>query len=198
VEITLSFVPMPARYSVDEFLDCALEVFVDGGLGAVTIAGVARRSGAPSGSIYHRFSSRDALVAALWLRTVERFQTGYLEALGGDDPDHAAHRAVQHILDWVRARPAEGLLLLRHGGAELLSLDLGYEILQRAASAQYRVEAAITTWRQRHPSKPSSSPARFALVDLPYAAVRPYLPSGDPIPDEIDAVVHDALAAILR
>ncbi len=190
--------PRPSRYSIDRLLDCALDLFVEGGLEAVTVAGVARRTGAPSGSMYHRFPSRDALLARLWLRTVERFQAGYIEALGDGDPERAARRAVHHVLQWVRAHPAEGLLLLRHGAADLMSEELDEGIVERATRARQRLEEAIAAWRRRHPAGLGPARARFALIDLPYAAVRPYLQAGEPVPRQMDAVVDDALVAVLR
>lgn len=44
-----------ARYSEDGMLDAAAALLVDGGPPALTAVGVARRLGAPSGSVYHRF-----------------------------------------------------------------------------------------------------------------------------------------------
>ncbi|MFC7553894.1 TetR/AcrR family transcriptional regulator [Pseudoroseomonas wenyumeiae] len=37
-----------------------------GGPGAATLQAIARRVGAPTGSIYHRFASRSAILAAAW------------------------------------------------------------------------------------------------------------------------------------
>ncbi|MCA1655082.1 MAG: TetR/AcrR family transcriptional regulator, partial [Pseudonocardiaceae bacterium] len=53
---------------------------------AVTTGGISERSGAPVGSLYHRFGSRDALLASLWLRTVRRFQEGLTTAVAGAEP----------------------------------------------------------------------------------------------------------------
>lgn len=189
--------PMPSRYRTDELLDHALRLFADGGLDAVSISGLSRASGAPSGSLYHRFDSRDGLVAALWLRTVERFQEGYLDALAHADADAAAHAAVGYVLAWVRARPAEGLLLSRHGATDVLVESLQDDLVARLTSARERLEDAIGSWRARHPRRPSGARARFALVDLPYGAVRPYLSDGRAVPAELDAVVDDALRAAL-
>lgn len=188
--------PMPPRYTVDQLLDHALALFHDGGLDAVTIAGVARQAGAPSGSIYHRFASRDALVASLWLRTVERFQEAYLAALAGDDPVRAAHDAVDHVLRWVRANPAEAALLVRHGPDDVLA-DVDGELARHGEQLQRRLERAMGAWRQRHPARLSTARARFALVDLPYGAMRPYLQAGRPAPDELDVIVHQAMATAI-
>lgn len=189
--------PMPARYSTDQMLDAALRLFADGGLRAVTVAGVARHVGAPSGSVYHRFTGRDALVASVWLRTVERFQTGYLEALDDPNPVQGARRAVRHVVDWVRANPTEALLLLMHGSEELLGPQLDEELHDRQAALRDQLEQALRDFRQRLPAEVSRRRVRFALVDLPYAAVRPDLQARRRPPSEIDAILDETLDALL-
>lgn len=191
--------PRPPRYPSDALLDAALDLYVDGGLEAVTMAGVARAVGAPSGSLYHRFSGRSELLARLWLRTVERFQEGYLEQLTADgDPVEVACLAVQHVLDWVRARPAEALLLARHSAKDLVGtvgVDGTLQALRRRLDA--RVRDAMFAWADRLQGELSGARLRFALVDLPLAAVRPYVQDGAVVPYEVDDLVKDALTAVL-
>ena len=59
-------------------MDAAMRLVAEGGPNAATVAGIAGALGAPVGSIYHRFKSRDLLLARLWIRTVKRFQVGFL------------------------------------------------------------------------------------------------------------------------
>ena len=68
----------PRLHGDDAVLDAARDVVLEAGSGAATTAAVSARSGAPVGSLYHRFGSRDRLLAELWLRTVRRFQDGLL------------------------------------------------------------------------------------------------------------------------
>ncbi|MGI8552143.1 MAG: TetR family transcriptional regulator [Dehalococcoidia bacterium] len=70
-----------AHYDQERILDAALQTASRTGPRAASIAALAAAIGAPTGSIYHRFRSRDLLMAELWLRTVERFQAGFLAAL---------------------------------------------------------------------------------------------------------------------
>ncbi|WCD85969.1 hypothetical protein KPP03845_102310 [Streptomyces xanthophaeus] len=64
-----------------------------GGPDAVTMSAVAQAVGAPSGSVYHRFAGRPALLAEVWLRTVEAFQEGYLAQVEApSEPGAAAGR----------------------------------------------------------------------------------------------------------
>ena len=109
----------PAKHDAETLLDAAAAIVADEGPVAVTMVAVARRAGVPSGSLYHRFPSRAALLGALWLRTVRRFKAGWLAALGGDDPLVTAAR---HVVAWSRRNRAEALLLL-HGASELAQAD---------------------------------------------------------------------------
>ena len=70
--------PRPALHDTEAVLDATRELILDVGPRGTGIRDISRRSGAPSGSLYHRFSSRDNLVALAWLRAARRFQTGYL------------------------------------------------------------------------------------------------------------------------
>src|SRR5689334_7011428 len=73
--------PRPLLHDPDAVLDAVRDLLVEGGPRAAGIRAIAERSGAPSGSLYHRFGSRDELVARAWLRAVRRFQDGYVAAL---------------------------------------------------------------------------------------------------------------------
>lgn len=105
--------PRPARYTADVLLDAAAELLAAEGPGAVTMSAVARSTGAPSGSVYHRFPTRAALCGELWVRTEERFQEGLLEALSGDDdPQQRCVAGALRIVQWCRDHPVEAQVLL--------------------------------------------------------------------------------------
>ena len=63
-----------------DFLDAALALVAKHGPAAVTVAAITARLRAPTGSFYHRFASRDALLGELWLNTVKDFQQGIAAA----------------------------------------------------------------------------------------------------------------------
>src|SRR5438067_4092316 len=96
------------RFDRADFLDAALALIAEGGPPAATVAAIAERLGAPTGSFYHRFASRDVLFGELWLRTVRDFQRGIGEALDAGE----GLRAALHTPAWVRAHPGEARLLL--------------------------------------------------------------------------------------
>src|SRR5207237_563587 len=69
------------KFADRDFLDAALAIAAERGPLAATVGAIAERLGAPVGSFYHRFPSRDVLLGELWLRTVLDFQQGITAAL---------------------------------------------------------------------------------------------------------------------
>ena len=112
----------PPQHDTDRLLDAAVAVVATHGPRALTMAAVARTAKAPSGSVYHRFPDRPALLAAVWLRTVARFQQGFLRALTHDSPRDAATSAAQHVVDWSRQHPDQAQVLLA-GAREFAEAD---------------------------------------------------------------------------
>ncbi|WP_134046000.1 TetR/AcrR family transcriptional regulator [Amycolatopsis arida] len=188
-----------AKFTEDDFLDAALSLLAEGGTGAATITKVAERMAAPVGSVYHRFASRDLLLARLWVRTVRRFQHGYLERLTDDDLDVAATGAALHVVRWAREHPAEARVLTLYRQQDLVArwpdeLDPELSTLNDAATAAVRRHA-----RRRYGRADAASVRRvsFAIVDVPYAAVRPHLLAGEAPPAMLDAMVVTACRSVL-
>ncbi|HEU4424747.1 MAG TPA: TetR/AcrR family transcriptional regulator [Pilimelia sp.] len=179
--------PRPARFDADRLLDAAVHLVAAGGPAAVSMAAVARAAGAPSGSVYHRFPSRSALLAALWLRTVAEFQQGFIAALRGDEPAHAA----RHVVAWSRANPERARVLL-HGMAAYAPDEWPGDDRQRAGEADERLGAAL-----RAVGHPSLEQVIVALVDIPYAFVRRHLQAGTPIPAGAEEMAEAAARAVL-
>ncbi|MDT0308692.1 TetR family transcriptional regulator [Streptomyces sp. DSM 44917] len=188
------------KFAEDDFLDAALGIAVARGAPAVTIADVAAAAGAPVGSVYHRFASRDLLLARLWVRSVRRVQRAFLDAPpGGDDPGLAAERAVALALRWVAEHPGEARLLLLHRREDLVRRwprELGEELagLNDAVADALRGHARALYGRA---SKEAVERVTFALVDIPYAAVRRRLASGEPLPPTLERMAVAACRAAL-
>lgn len=169
-----------AKFSDDDMLDAAMRLIEVGGLGAATVTAVAEATGAPSGSIYHRFASRDLLMARLWLRTVQQFQEGFLAALRVDDVDLAARTAMTHTVRWSRENPAGASVLLRYSREDLVARwpdqlgaelkDLNRPVLDALEAFVARRFGVVTAELVRG--------TRFALMVLPYAAVRSHIIRG--------------------
>ncbi len=188
----------PQRYETDALLDAAIALVAEGGPGALTMAAVARSAGAPSGSLYHRFASRDDLAAAVWLRTVERFQEGFLTAAGGPDPIGSAVQAAQHTTSWSRRHESEARVLL-HGAQDLGRAGWPAGAADRAATLDARSRRALAGLARALglPGKGGVERVTFAVVDVPLALVRRHLTAGRPVPASAEDLVEVAVRALV-
>jgi len=184
----------PGRHDADSLLDAAVALAAAGGPTAVTMTAVARVANAPRGSVYHRFPSHSALLAALWLRTLERFHAGLLEATAAGDPVAVA----QHTITWSRAHPDEAYILL-YGAADFGHSGWPPDEQQRMQHAQERVTEAVE--RLGHRLELRGRAGRewvvFAVADLPLALVRRHLEASKPLPASAEKLVATAARALL-
>jgi AcrR family transcriptional regulator len=189
----------PAKFDSDKMLDAAAGLIARGGPGEATVAAIAQRLGAPSGSIYHRFDSRDLLLARLWIRTVLRAQEGFLEALEGQNLAEAARRAALHIPRWSRSHLEEATVLVLYRREDLAAhwpAELGAEL----SGLNDGIAAALRRFTKRCYGRITDRnllTVAFALVDVPYAASRRYLLAGRPPPPAIDDLVVRACTSTL-
>lgn len=189
----------PPKFTSAEILDTAAELVAEGGPGMATVAAIGARLKAPSGSVYHRFASRDLLVAQLWVRLVREAQTGFIEALATEDLDDAAEQACLHIPRWSRQNLAKAQVLLLYRRSDLLERwpdELGEEL----ATLNDGVAAALTSYTRRRFGSASARARRtvaFAVVDVPFAGIRSYLHAGEPPPKHVDELVLRTCRCIL-
>ncbi|MDX3533924.1 TetR/AcrR family transcriptional regulator [Streptomyces sp. MB09-01] len=189
----------PPRFDTDQILDAAVRLAAAAGPGGVTMSAAAQAVGAPSGSMYHRFAGRTALLAEVWLRTVERFQEGYFAMLHSDpDPRRAARAAARHVVAWSRAHPQEAALLL-YGPAEFGRVDWSEEHTRRADSGNQRVYAALAALADSLGATDPQGRDRvtLALIDLPLSVVRRHLRAGGPLPPHAEDLAEECAAALL-
>ncbi|MFF0483910.1 TetR/AcrR family transcriptional regulator [Streptomyces sp. NPDC004435] len=189
----------PPRFDTDQILDAAVRLAASAGPAGVTMSAVAQAIGAPSGSMYHRFTGRSALLAEVWLRTVERFQEGYLARLHSDpDPRAAARTAARHVVAWSRTRPEEAALLL-HGAAEFGRADWSEEHIRRADSGNESVFAAVGALAASLGFSDAKGRDRIvlALIDLPLSIVRRPLRAGEPLPPHAEDLAEECAAELL-
>ncbi|KUH40589.1 MULTISPECIES: TetR/AcrR family transcriptional regulator [Streptomyces] len=189
----------PPRFDIDQLLDAAVRLAATGGPPAVTMSAVAHAVGAPSGSMYHRFTGRPALLAEVWLRTVERFQAGYHAVLAGEsDPHRAARAAARHVVGWSRGNPDEAALLL-YGAADFGRDDWSEEHTRRADLGNERVYASLTALAETLGATDARGRDRvaLALVDLPLSLVRRYLRAGEPLPPHAEDLTEECAVALL-
>jgi AcrR family transcriptional regulator len=163
-------------HSDESILAAARDLMLEHGPRGVTTAAVSAASGAPTGSIYHRFGSRSALVAELWLRTVHDFhEFVHRRTLGLRGRDRALAVA-DAVLDYAVEREPDARLLTMSSREELRSDESLPAELRSAAVA---LNAPLIGLARELAGEIYGSGARpmvdrviFAVYDIPYAAAR--------------------------
>lgn len=185
----------PPKFSDDELLDGAARAFALHGH-AVTIADIVEVVGAPSGSLYHRFESRDRMLALLWLRSVRRFHQGLLAAFATPEPRMAVTAAALHIPQFCRKHPEDALAMTLFRQPALATegpADLRVEA-QHVNDAIDAAQRDLVRRRYGRITTRRTDLIRIAVRLGPYGLVRPYLADG--VPSWLDEVVVTSAAAI--
>lgn len=162
-------------------LDAARALVLEAGPRGVGIRAIGERSGVPSGSLYHRFGSREELLARAWLRAVERFQAGYLRALDADDPFAAALAAAAWSIEFALANPEDTRLLLEHSRLALMEGAARRPIAEELARVNDPIMAAVRRLATELYGSAEGEPLErvlHAVVDLPLAVLRRHLQAG--------------------
>lgn len=189
----------PSRYDESVLLDAAVRLAATAGPAGVTMAAVVRESGAPNGSVYHRFPQRAVLLAELWLRTVEQFQEGYLAALGSrPEPQLAGGAAARHVVAWSRAFPEQATVLL-HGAEAFGRAEWPEQYVRRARRGNQRVRDMVAGLADRLGATTAVDVERVALavIDLPLAVVRRHLRGGAALPAHAEDLAEQCGVTLL-
>ena len=188
----------PSTHTTDDFLDAAAGLFAQGGARALSMRAVARAINAPSGSIYHRFPDRPALLAALWLRTTRRFENSYLDALGGQPTPAGAVTATAWIVDWCRTHLSEAIVLQAgvHAFEPNEWAQSAKTELEEATKAQRKGLAKIVKTLADQTGIPRDQIA-FTLIDLPLAVVRRHLVAAEPPPPAASRLARALSTSVL-
>ena len=187
----------PALHDTQTLLDVALTIAAERGPTGVTIASVSAASGAPSGSLYHRFDDRAALLGQLWLRTTGQFQTGFLEALGSAPGVDGCVAAATYVITWCRNNSAAACLLLR-GPDDFAAADWPPPTRRRAAADRHTLTKALQE-RATELGEPTLDRILLATIDLPLAIVRRHLQAGPraKLPPDAGTLVEQTAHAVL-
>ncbi|MBI5504433.1 MAG: TetR/AcrR family transcriptional regulator [Deltaproteobacteria bacterium] len=192
----------PAQHAEATILECAKQLSAEIGPQNLTIASVAERAGAPVGSIYHRYASRDEILATVWLDLVEAFQESFLAPLSGDDdPVEAGLAAVSFTCRWVRRHPCEARLMLVHRREDFASERWSKSHRQRAERLTAQGAAGLRGYAARLLGRAGAAElrsVRFMLVDLPTAALRRDIEAGVVPSKSLEALLLDTCGYALR
>jgi AcrR family transcriptional regulator len=189
-----------AIFGRSDMASAALRLVADRGPAAVTVSALAREVGAPTGSIYHRYRSREQLLAELWLDVVEGFQSDFVATLAQARDLASAVATARFMVSWSREHPLESRLLLLHRRQDFMEGAWPDELAGRAAALEPQLGAALRAFGEQVFGKadaPTMARLRYALLDAPFGAIRPYVQSQKRLPAVVDELVADTAAAVL-
>lgn len=187
----------PSRFTVDEILDAATEAVHEHWRSA-TVAHVTAILGAPSGSIYHRFASRDALFASAWVRAVRRYHAQFEAITDIEDPVEAIVETGLLIPRFCRAHPRDARMLTVFRHRDLVAapppgLEADLPDLNLPVG---RLLSHLAEQRYGRVSERGLALVALAARDTPLGMVRSLI--GDPIPRWLDEPVRAACEAVAR
>ncbi|OBF63432.1 TetR family transcriptional regulator [Mycobacterium sp. 852002-50816_SCH5313054-b] len=189
----------PRKHETDVILDAARALVLDGGPRAASVAAISKASGAPAGTLYHRFGNRDGILTAAWLRALERFQARAMAADGAAAEDTAVAMAVAGIA-FARELPDDARLLLTIRPADLLDGEPDAAFRETLAAMNAPLSARVATLAKQlygRGDRRSVDAVARAVADLPYAVVRRHA-HDEPMPRWLEADVAAAARAVLE
>jgi AcrR family transcriptional regulator len=189
----------PRKHETDVILDAARALVLDGGPRAASVAAIAKSSGAPAGTLYHRFGNRDGILTAAWLRALERFQARAMAAEANAPLETAVAMAVAGI-GFARELPEDARLLLTIRPGDLLDDEPDTEFQETLAAMNAPLTERVGALaRQLYGSSDARSvdAVARAVADLPYAVVRRHA-YDEPMPSWLEADVGASARAVLQ
>jgi len=190
--------PRPEKFTEQRILDAAGVLVAEGGPSSATITAIAAAMGAPNGSIYHRFRTRDALLGRLWLKKAAFFQDNFANALDHPDPRQAGLNAALSLPRSVRADFVGARIMLLYRREDFLGEGWPSEMQEEAARLGRQVTDALADITMRlfgNRTAASRQAAAFAVLDVPFAAVRRYVGAGEAPPLHVDNLIAAAFFA---
>ncbi|MFI5958871.1 TetR/AcrR family transcriptional regulator [Cryptosporangium sp. NPDC051539] len=184
-------------HDTSTILDAAARLLTAGSADAITIAGVIREAGVSSGSVYHRFPNRAALLAAVWNRAVQSFHTE-LYPLFTDEPVAAATALGRRTVSWCRAHPADARVLLTGlGSFEPDAWPAESRTWREADQARWDDDVRRLVTDLKTATGLPTAEILLVVVDVPYAAVRRYLSFDRDIPATLEDIVERLVRSLL-
>jgi AcrR family transcriptional regulator len=185
-----------AQFDHASFLGAARDLIAERGPEAVTVDSVAERIGAPKGSFYYRFASRDMLLGEVWLKTVLAFQEGFVAAIEAGD----GLRAALHTPAWARRHLDDARLLMLYSRHDFVQGEWPAPLKRGVADQAERIEGCFRTFARRafgRVDRAGLRRATFVLAEVPIAAVKPHLQRREPPPRLVDELISKTYRAIV-
>lgn len=192
--------PRPPKHDEQSILAAAAQLVADGGPGAATVHAISHAVGAPNGSIYHRFASRDILLGQLWLMKAAYFQSRWAQALEQADARDAGLAAALSLPQAVRDDLVGARIMLLHRREDFLVGGWTPAMTAEAERLGAQQADGLRTMSRRlfgSTSAAARQATTFATLDLPFAAVRRHVVRGEKPPATLDALIARAYAAVV-
>ena len=161
---------------------------------------IASAIGAPNASIYHRFRSRDELLGRVWLQKAAFFQDNFMKVLEIPDAIEAGLQAALSLPASTRADLTGARILLLHRREDFLSGGWPPEMKKEAERLGLQVVQILDDLTKRLFGSANSAARRittFAVLDVPYGAVRRYVGANKVPPKHVDDLIRTAYTAII-
>jgi AcrR family transcriptional regulator len=185
-----------AHFKHEDFIEAAIGIIAERGLGGLTISALSERIKAPVGSVYHRFPSRDAILAELWLTIVESFQKEFLKILKTD-----GLQAALYGLRWVREHPNEGRILLLYRREDIASGKWPIDLQKRAQNLTKEMNEAIHLFTQQQFGRVTGETINrtlYILRDAPGGIIRRYLEYNKIPPESVCELIRETYVAVMK
>jgi AcrR family transcriptional regulator len=186
-----------ARFSAEHFIDAAVALVAEGGPGAATMQAIARRVGAPTGSIYHRFDSRSAILAAAWNVSYGALAKVLVPLLQAGRPREAALA----LLPWAGEDRHRARFLLLHEPVSLFEdapppEPFRQEMERLEGEMDQAFRNCIARFSDGILSEEDLARAKFLIFDAPIAILRPHLLTESAIPAFVGQMIAELHAGL--
>lgn len=161
--------------------------------GNLTLQSVVDETRVSIGSLYHRYRSREGLLARAWADAVKAFHAVVVPELDGGAPD-AGERAALATPRFCRAERDRAILLACCRRSEFLGEATPADLRAEIEAINDEAAAALARFARR--TGVPLDACRLAIVALPLGAVRLYLPA-KPVPRAVDDYVRAGCRAVL-
>jgi len=188
----------PRKHRTDVILDTARGLVLTDGPRAASVAAIAKASGAPTGTLYHRFGNRNGILAAAWLRALERFQSQAMAA-EADSPLETAVTMAVSVVSFARELPEDAQLLLTLRPSDLLDGEPDSTFVNTLAAMNAPLLARVNDFARQlygRTDKRTLEAVARAIADLPYGVVRRHA-YDNPMPSWLEGDLAAAVRALL-
>lgn len=180
-------------------LDIAARLFARGGYSATTVRDIADEAGILSGSLYHHFSSKEAIIREILEDYLEGLLGNYDQIVGQDLSAKETLRAlVQSAFEMIAEQPHS--VALYQNEASFLQTLPGFEFLTGQSQRIEKVwQGQIAQGQAEGDVRDTLDPAmayRF-IRDAMWSVVRWYRPGGPSSIEEVQAQFSELLRGVL-